>query len=344
MYKTRIHKWRIGRNIKQAELQAMLLILSERMRIGKTTEFCLRDRTISIADLKRYIEERNSTLDLELQQTRPLAKMPPDLRSYTPRPRSLQLHDTNEVYEKMMRDMEIYTVALVEKGLWTANGTRISGRNGDQAAIGMLIGYLNQVDRLWTQKDLEGFKWTLATATAQIKHIVHAQAPETFQHLIKIYIRKEAHTELIQSLLRQLFHFCKLMHGSSHPLGQICLLIPQMNPFHLKAALSRILYSYADVCQRLFGPIPPAILSLHAETSCELLRFGLRDASEIVRNLEGLEMEVIVDPATATIMSLDRSYPLSYALEKSGDLRRSISLLHTRIAELGKLDLGIRLY
>ena len=147
MYKARIDKWRIGRNIKDIELRSMLWALTNREAHGKATEFLLRDRIITVTDLERCLRGKNSSMEqaLQFERARSPVMLPQHIRCETPKvPRLLRQSDDYELIEKALLSIGNYIFGSVEKGTFMNHDIQLTSKKGCRYAVSALTSYVSQ--------------------------------------------------------------------------------------------------------------------------------------------------------------------------------------------------------
>jgi hypothetical protein len=85
MYKSRISKWGLDKNIKEAEAWAVLGIKMQRDVIGKNSIFRVRGKCRTVDDVLRYFK-RKGILDPESAQPPEYSTPPPEIECWTPQP------------------------------------------------------------------------------------------------------------------------------------------------------------------------------------------------------------------------------------------------------------------
>ena len=64
-YKRKFSQWRLGKNVKAHEMEAMLQMQREREFEGKDSTFRVRGRPIAPEKLERYVKRRNTIENVE---------------------------------------------------------------------------------------------------------------------------------------------------------------------------------------------------------------------------------------------------------------------------------------
>lgn len=86
MFKTRLSQWGLSKNAKGNDYYALALLYQRRKDAGKSdTEFFIRDRKKSVADLRAYIRSKDMTEE-EFLQAAQGSTVPPYIRCVTPDP------------------------------------------------------------------------------------------------------------------------------------------------------------------------------------------------------------------------------------------------------------------
>ena len=333
MYKLRIKKWHIGRNIKEPELQYMLRALAQRNL--KPTEFRLRNRTVSIMDLEKYFTSRGRTLShaLRRQQSKSPVLAREDLRCYTPTPRIHRL-DQDAPFEKMLCNISNYVAGSWQNGNWTLseNNEPISIK-GDAEAVRIFADHMLQVPLLWMRKDCKGLAWNLAAASAKVADVVHAEAPETLRFLSIICVRNHEHPEIVQRMLKQMSAFIGLKHGQQHPLGHICAILLSTNRNDLPNLLSLSFRKYLEAWQGFLRPESPALILIQLQRLIFLVDCGIEDATNAAKKALELRGLMYGTSLSSTAPRLSIDLMSSYLLKKAGNMHLGWELFHSCLSE-----------
>ena len=341
MYKARIEKWRIGRSIKHIELRSMLRALAVRNSQGKGTEFHLRNRTITVADLECYLHRNNQVLAAALQSelSRSPATRSRDLRCYTPPPRWLRQSGDYEMIEKTLQSIGNYVTGCVEKGVWTTDDLGPWGTNAKDVPIRSLWNYIRQANDLWKQSDLEGLRWAIAAASAEIKNVVSMESPGTIQMLAIMYMSAGNRLEMTRAIFRQTRELCEIEYGPSHPLGQVCDMVLKVDPNLSANTLGLSLRKYLEAWERLLGPDQLDLLLLKLSILSDLVIMGLEEPAKAVRIVQEMKKQQYEkgNPSAEFVFSTD--WMLSWLLKRVGDTHESLRLTHSCLSQIDGLDL-----
>src|SRR5450755_4718118 len=81
MYKTHITKWELDKRNKEHEVMAIVRKKCQRDAVGKSSEFHIRGRLVSIEDVHRYLKRKGMSVEDAIARR---AATPPNLRCCTP--------------------------------------------------------------------------------------------------------------------------------------------------------------------------------------------------------------------------------------------------------------------
>ena len=341
MYKARINKWRIGRNIKDTELRSMLWALTERKARGKATEFRLRDRTITAADLERSLRAKNSSLEqaLQLERARSPITLPKDIGCQTLQPPRLLRHsDDYEMIEKTLLIIGNCIFGSLEKGAFMNNVTYLTGMKGCRHAVSALTSYMSQIISLWKVKDFEGSSWTLAAASAEIANVVSEEPPYGFGALAYMYFNPKAPPEITKCLLQYTLNLSAIKYGPSHPLCYLCASILEVGQANSRKLLEFCVRKCFETWQRILDPNQPLLLAFKVELLKDLVEFGFEDPAKAVK--EALNIKQDLAKQTRPVgLALRLDLDLVRLLRQAGYTHSSLRLSHSILSRIESFDL-----
>ncbi|KAF2149921.1 hypothetical protein K461DRAFT_296333 [Myriangium duriaei CBS 260.36] len=88
MYKTRISKWGLDKNRKDAEMRAIVIEADRRQKLNKPSICYARGKEVSYESVRKYFKRRNLTIEQVIAEATP-ASIPASIKCVTPAPEVL---------------------------------------------------------------------------------------------------------------------------------------------------------------------------------------------------------------------------------------------------------------
>ena len=278
MYKDRIRKWKIDKKVKSDEMQAIIRKQTQRARVGKKSEFSIRNSRVPVYKIDRYRKAKNLSIAEEVLKIR--APTPPGLICYTPlasplnTPRELE---TPELIAKLIQD---YISGSFDSKTWIV----IEARDcRSTKASNNLVHEFEAIYDYAMRGVVRGRDWiawrSLDMAMSLTERVLSAENPYLLDRLAIMIIRTVYYYRLPETsvmLLKQVSAMSAKLFTSGHPFNQI---FPRM--LQLGSLLLRDTWSVAR--QRLID--------------CFVRRVGKSSRTYLYLQTSGLYMHEYLDGA-----------------------------------------------
>ncbi|KAG6988550.1 hypothetical protein G7Y79_00071g097210 [Physcia stellaris] len=229
VYKKHIKKWGIDKKNKKFEMRAMARKYSEREQKGKKSHFTVRGRAVDLAEILRYCQRRDESID-DLLAQRAASKTPEAVKCYTPLGSPIRTPEVLALPEQIFITVRDYHKGCFEAGIWVGDDGKSCCRSTkaqfdseppikkfrDQCSLAIGLFF----DSRWEEAGV-----VLRAATGGIKEIVREEHPDTLIDLcitISIFWAAAGRPEVSLAILRQFSAMAQLKLGESHPLRLIC--------------------------------------------------------------------------------------------------------------------------
>ena len=255
MYKDRINKWKIDKNIKGHEMKAIIRKQAQRSRVGKKSLFHLRNSQVPDHKITRY---RKAIKLLSEEQALMLrAETPPGLVCQTPPASPLTTPLVLEIPERIARLVQDYIDGSFDSGNWTASESPeiFSTKRSYRFICGLDSQVHNVISHFNTGET--SYAWRLLRmAMSSIEQIVSAEYPSTLDILAFILLdtMHSLNTPGIAFiLLKQFSAMSAHILPKQHPFNQIFARLIRLDMYHLEQTLIAAKESHSDGFARRSG-------------------------------------------------------------------------------------------
>lgn len=188
MYKTRIHNWKIGKNVKAEEMKAIVRKQAQRAITGKPSAFRLRDVEVPEHKIDRF---RKTARLLSLEQAiRVGAATPPGLVCYTPLRSPLSTPWTLAIPEKIAKLVQDYILGSFESKTWEIQQDQLwpHGPSIEDTSTGTFHGTFYLARQLLDAHQDEHAWQMLDMALACLEPMLRAEKPFTLKKIVSILL------------------------------------------------------------------------------------------------------------------------------------------------------------
>ena len=264
MYKERIRRWGIEKNIKPKEMKAIIHKQAERLRTGKKSVFYLRNNQVPEHKIERY--QRCMTMGPWQQASSSRPKTPPELACYTPLATPLSTPQALELPERIAKVVQNYVYGSFEKKIWmaTENQACVSTWDSvdytvpfeDKCVYAALLFKLRRRENAWQVLDM---------AVALVEQIVFAESPYTLKSVAAAILSgflPNSQTDITGTVLKQLSAMSATKKCKEHPFNHIFPRLVDLEASCLQYALGVAQQSQLDCFVQKLGPFNSLTLSL----------------------------------------------------------------------------------
>ena len=255
MYKNRLKKWGIGKNVKSKEMAAIVRMEAQCGQEGQRPTFELRDCRVPAHKMARYrkkmrISSTEEALGLE-------AHMPEGLICYTPLASPLPMTRTLEIAERIARLSQDYINGSLESKSWvvTKNQECIGTIDSTDLVAKFFDGCLH-AGSCWRRGEIQKARKALTAAMALLEQIVSATAPQVLRvldHVIFNMIFLNNASGLASMLLRQFCKMSAIVLKTGHAFAQILVHLVGLKTSELIHSLGVVRQSQIDYFTSRFG-------------------------------------------------------------------------------------------
>ncbi|KAL8911715.1 MAG: hypothetical protein Q9171_003168 [Xanthocarpia ochracea] len=251
MYKTRIHKWKIDKNVKAKEMKAIVRKQAQRSFAGKTSAFRLRDVVVPEHKIVRF--RKTARLLSEEQALKLRATTPPGLVCFTPLCSPLSTPAVLVISEKAAKLMQEYFLGSFESKFWNRTHSQIltDAINLFQRTLALAfdLGSEHQDKHAWQ---------LLEVATACMEPLLKADDPFTLKVIISgllhCCIRHGRHS-FLPPVLKHLSEISTTVKTENHPASRIFRSLLDLDSPQLKHVFGVIQQAQSDTFAQHLGPL-----------------------------------------------------------------------------------------
>ena len=255
MYKDRIRKWQVEKNIKGHEMKAIIRKQAQRSRAGKKSLFYLRNSQVPQHKVTRYRKAMQMLSEEQALMLR--AETPPGLICHTPPASPLIMPEILEIPERIAKLVQDYVDGSFDSGTWSASESDIIMRtNTSDSFIIALQGYVDMVVIHFQRGETSNAWRLLRMAMSSIEHIVSAEHPTTLEILASILLRSIHCLDALgvaSIILKQFSAMSALILPKQHPFNQIFARLLRLDISHLKSTIIVTEVSQSDRFSRRLG-------------------------------------------------------------------------------------------
>ena len=255
MYKDRIRKWQIDKNIKGHEMKAIIRKQAQRSRAGKKSLFHLRNSHVPEHKVIRY--RKAMKLLSEEQALMLRAETPPGLVCHTPPASPLTTPEVLEIPERIARLIRDYIDGSFDSGAWIiSESEQAVSTKGSKKFIYAFVEQCKTVENQFQGGETSYAYRILKMAMASIEHIVLEEHPATLDILAYIifhltFIQKMP--GIVFTVLKQFSAMSAAILPKQHPFNQVFARLVRLDVSHLKYTLIMAKESQSDGFTRRLG-------------------------------------------------------------------------------------------
>ncbi|KAL8922647.1 MAG: hypothetical protein Q9172_003487 [Xanthocarpia lactea] len=254
MYKTRIHKWKIDKNVKAEEMKAIVRKQAQRSFAGKTSAFRLRDVVVPEHKIVRF--RKTAGLLSEEQALSLRATTPPGLVSYTPLCSPLSTPPVLFIPEKAAKLTQEYVLGSFESKFWNIpDGLDADAVTFQQAlALAFDLRSEHQGKHAWQ---------LLEVATACIEPMLKADDPFTLKMIISgllQYCIGFGRDSFKSPVLKHLSEMSTTVKTENHPVSRIFRSLLDLDSPQLQHVFDVIQQTQSDTFAQHLGTLHPLTL------------------------------------------------------------------------------------
>ena len=256
MYKDRIRKWGLAKNIRGKEMKAIIRKQGERSRAGKKSVFCLRDIHVPGNKIDRY--QRLVRMCSEEEAWAIRESTPPGIDCYTPLATPLRTPECLEIPERIAKHVQDYVYSCLDSQNWivTKDQSCINARNLEDNTTDFRIECTHAALLLGRRQ--RHIAWQiLDMAVALVEQIVLAETPATLKSVAATILTVFLPNQLIDintMVLKQLSAMSAAIKHGAHPFNQIFPRLLDLETSHLNYTLCIAQQSQLDCFLNRLGP------------------------------------------------------------------------------------------
>ncbi|KAL8857152.1 MAG: hypothetical protein Q9178_006328 [Gyalolechia marmorata] len=258
MYKTRIQKWKIDKNVKAEEMKAIVRKQAQRSFTGKPSAFRVRGVLVPEHKIVRF--RKTAGLLSEEQALSLRATTPPGLVCYTPLCSPLSTPPVLVIPEKAAKLMQEYVLGSFESKIWNIPYGRIlvdASTSTFQRTLPLAFNLPSEdQDKAWQ---------LLEIATACIEPMLKADDPFTLKIIIFELLQcctGFGRHSFLSPILKHLSEMSTTVKAENHPVSRIFRSLIGLNSPQLKHAFGVIQQTQSDNFAQYLGPLHPSAMQL----------------------------------------------------------------------------------
>jgi hypothetical protein len=225
MYKRRIKLWKLdNKRFKEGEMRAITRQLVQRQRAGKDSCFEIRNRTVTIEQIKKYWNRKAKLIEQIFDEDGYVTS--PDVRCYTPPPsRGLSAITDLDAQENVLRAVRDFSLGSLENCIATTPG--------DWDSIGLDTGYesahlfgqaCDAAILLLMSNQYTAGGCALSKCFDLLGQLLRAQSPVAMSSILgAIFLfQNQKFTEVATRLTNYLTELVPIRLGTKHPIYTVC--------------------------------------------------------------------------------------------------------------------------
>ena len=227
MYKDRRREWKINKNVKSEEMEAIVRKTAQRLQAGKDSRFQLRNICVTEGKIKRYRKDNKILSEQQAMALR--ARTPPGLRCYTPLASPLTTPRELEIPERLIKVVHEYINGSFDSNYWLVDCSdwcrhkKWLVKNGGETSIFTFEARMGNAAHLFSKGQLKPAWQTLQNAMSLVGELVSAEDPQTVFSLFRTVLNLVVWLRLPDialAVLRQFHNISTKLVGEMHPLSQ----------------------------------------------------------------------------------------------------------------------------
>ena len=231
MYKDRFRRWGLRKNIKRADVKAMIQQNVKCRQLGKETVFEIRGKLTSVRKMdpywKRYIQSIENEILRELPST------PPDLTCLTSPPVAIDPPDELYYHHRLLRSVRDYCFGNFKAGTWSINsdGDCDSTQRSTLCLSNSLVDAMRSLSTFASTEDLGRVDRMARQIVSTVGDLVIHSNPSLLRILIHWTGRQENHINVVLSkVFARVALVTQREFETHHPLYLIsrCLTRPEL--------------------------------------------------------------------------------------------------------------------
>ncbi|KAI4283731.1 MAG: hypothetical protein L6R38_001988, partial [Xanthoria sp. 2 TBL-2021] len=264
MYKTRIHKWKIGKNVKAEEMKAIVRKQAQRAITGKQSAFRLRDVEVPEHKIDRF-RKTAGLLSLE-QALRVGAATPTRLVCYTPLRSPLRTPSTLAIPEKITKLVQDYILGSFESNTWEIQQDQLwpYGPSIEDTSTGAFHGTFYLARQLLDAHQDEYAWQVLDMALACLEPMLRAEKPFTLKKIVSIlliHFFRIGH-RFTSHILEHLSAMSTNVKTQNHPFSHIFRALLDVESLQLEHVIYVLQQVQSDSFAQQIGPLHSITLHL----------------------------------------------------------------------------------
>ena len=255
MYKDRLRKWGVGKNVKSHEKEAVIRKQLQRSRVGKSTAYSIRGSQILEHKIKRY--QKATKLISQEQAPQLRTGTPPGLICYTPLASPLSTPAILETPERVAKDIQSYVDGCLSSGLWklTDGDWLVTTKVTRESSLDFFYSCSYAVNQ-FSIGEVKGAWRLLNLAMGLVERTVLEECPHTLEFLIRsvFWFTDWHHLQGITNvLLTQFSAMSATIKPKEHPFNKILPRLVGQDIPELKHTLAIALQSHVDSFDETVG-------------------------------------------------------------------------------------------
>jgi hypothetical protein len=259
MYKNRITKWKLDKRNKEHEMIAVVRMKTERDAIGKASEFHVRGRVVSIADVHRYLKRKGMSIEDAIKLR---ATTPPELRCYTPdaAPSSPATPEIFEATQQILVSIHSYVLGSLDSKMWflpNESDYHLSVKR-DGKSVNPVIDFSNSLNAaidLLRQGSTQRAGYFLVKGSSNIRDVVLEEDPRMLVKVLEIIwkMRRNGRIDCSNIFLNQFSSMATTILPDMHPLRHIFSRLVSLDPELAEDVLASAWESFLDTFEQASG-------------------------------------------------------------------------------------------
>ena len=253
MYRSRINKWKIDKNIKSAEKEAIIRKEAQRTRAGKKSAFRLRGTDVPRAKIVRFRRaEGISSVEQALQLR---ASTPPELDCYTPMASPLSTPREIGLPERIIKLTQEWIYGSVDSGKWQLRDNFLENWETSGTPITTFMLQCNHIDTLLCAGNFMGVGQALDLTMAAIEPMLRNERSNTLGDTVRAFnqLASPGALDIVHKVLQQCAAMSAVVTGVGHPFQRIFAFLTEVDFSCLEHVLTLMLRMHVDSFARQSG-------------------------------------------------------------------------------------------